>query len=107
MAVCALLVAACGSVQVDRGTGARKSWPFQITGARELLTIADMEAIVATAKPELAKKRWHPRIFRVNIIDAAHVEAHYGGDSSFGGDFLLLVRHGNHWEIGGEGVWAV
>jgi hypothetical protein len=65
-----------------------------------------MEAIVASAKPELAKKRWHPRIFRVHIIDGDQVEVYYGADRSAGGDFLLVKRHGRRWELAGEGVWA-
>jgi hypothetical protein len=93
------VLAACSNVQVDTKTGEKRSWPFQITGQAELLTIRDLEAIVVIVKPELAKKGW-PKISSVDIVSRDEADVYPGNQGTF---FVVSRQHGK-WKLDGEGI---
>jgi len=95
----------CGTVQKDHVTGRLKWWPFIIEGDPTLLSIAELSEAVALAKRELAAKGRDGNIFKIRIVSAQAVEAHYGANLEISGEYLTLERAKGKWQATESVIW--
>jgi hypothetical protein len=78
-----------------------------VDGHRELITTADVPAIVAAAKHRLG---WWARVYRVHVFSDGGTEAYYGTPPAEGtaSEFSVLVEHrGSQWVATREGPGRV